>query len=643
MQSSDATGSQATVHAVNIGGISETSVTLSPGVTVLSGRNATNRTSFLQTLMAAMGSEAATLKGDAEQGAVELRFDGERYRRTVRRTDDGVRFEGEPYLDDSTLGSLFAFLLESNDARQAVLRQRPLRELIMEPVDTDEIQAEITRLERDRAEIDDELDEITALKDELPGLEARKQELQADIEEHREELAATERELESMESDVDETRAEKDELDAKLGELRDLRADLESVRADIDIQQASIESLRSELADYRNEREELESADEQRQDIDQQLTRLRNRKQALESEVSELQDILTFNEEMLGGAETAVSETLRETRAETPTDRLLGDEQTVCWTCGSEVPTARIEETVETLRGLRQDRTAEIRSLETDIEDLRDEKQTYERQQRRRQTLTEDIADAEAELEQRTSRLQQLRERRAELSDDIAALEETVTELESADFSAVLERHREANHHEFELERLESELAEVTDRIGTIESELARESELRERREAVSEQLEDQRTRIDRTERQAVEEFNERMADVLELLQYDNLARIWIERRQQDGPESSEETSFDLHVVRTTESGATYEDTLAHLSESEREVTGLTLALAGYLVHDVHETVPFMLLDSLEAIDSDRLAALVSYFAEYSRYLVVALLPEDAQALSAEYTRVTDI
>lgn len=67
-----------------------------------------------------------------------------------------------------------------------------------------------------------------------------------------------------------------------------------------------------------------------------------------------------------------------------------------------------------------------------------------------------------------------------------------------------------------------------------------------------------------------------------------------------------------------------------HLSESEREVTGLTFALAGYLVHDVHETVPFMLLDSLEAIDSNRLADLVTHFSEYVQFLVVALLPEDA-------------
>jgi hypothetical protein len=48
-------------------------------------------------------------------------------------------------------------------------------------------------------------------------------------------------------------------------------------------------------------------------------------------------------------------------------------------------------------------------------------------------------------------------------------------------------------------------------------------------------------------------------------------------------------------------------------------------------------------LDSLEALDSNRIAALVEYFGEYAEYLVVALLPEDAAALGDEYQRVTDI
>jgi len=53
--------------------------------------------------------------------------------------------------------------------------------------------------------------------------------------------------------------------------------------------------------------------------------------------------------------------------------------------------------------------------------------------------------------------------------------------------------------------------------------------------------------------------------------------------------------------------------------------------------------VPFMLLDSLEAIDAERIAALVEYFAAEVPYLVVALLPEDASALPDRYDRVSDI
>jgi hypothetical protein len=136
------------------------------------------------------------------------------------------------------------------------------------------------------------------------------------------------------------------------------------------------------------------------------------------------------------------------------------------------------------------------------------------------------------------------------------------------------------------------------------------------------------------------------MEEILDMLEYANLTRIWIERVEKtvrDGRRSVEKSVFELHVVRKTESGATYEDTIDHLSESEREITGLTFALAGYLVHEVHETVPFMLLDSMEAIDSERLSDFISYLAEYAPYVVVALLPEDAQALPGKYTRVTEL
>jgi len=57
----------------------------------------------------------------------------------------------------------------------------------------------------------------------------------------------------------------------------------------------------------------------------------------------------------------------------------------------------------------------------------------------------------------------------------------------------------------------------------------------------------------------------------------------------------------------------------------------------------VYEEVPIMVLDSLEAIDSNRIARLVDYFSEYAETILVALLPEDAAALDDEYYRVTEI
>jgi predicted ATP-dependent endonuclease of OLD family len=67
--------SAAELHVQNIGGIDETSVVFEPGVTVLTGRNATNRTSLLQAIMAAVGSDNVSVKADAEEAHVKLTLD----------------------------------------------------------------------------------------------------------------------------------------------------------------------------------------------------------------------------------------------------------------------------------------------------------------------------------------------------------------------------------------------------------------------------------------------------------------------------------------------------------------------------------------------------------------------------------------
>ena len=178
------------------------------------------------------------------------------------------------------------------------------------------------------------------------------------------------------------------------------------------------------------------------------------------------------------------------------------------------------------------------------------------------------------------------------------------------------------------------------------EEAIERSEDLTVEHEELADRLTEFRTRVDRIEENAVEVFNEHMEAVLDILEYEKLDRVWIERREMEvrvGRHKVTWTKFDLHIVRSVSDGSAYEDSVEHLPESEREVTGLVFALAGYLVHDVNETVPFVLLDSLEAIDSDRIADLVDYFRDHADHLVAALLPEDAAALDDEYAYVETI
>jgi DNA repair exonuclease SbcCD ATPase subunit len=638
------------LSATNIGGIDNTEVEIQPGVTVLEGRNATNRTSLLQAIMAALGSESVSLKGDASSGSVELTMAGETYTRTLERRDGTVVSQGDPYLESPELAELFAFLLESNEARRAVARAEDLRDLIMEPVDTDSIKSEIGQLEAEKRQVDDDISELESLKRDLPELEQEQNRIKSDIEKKRAELEEKEFELENTDADLEETRQEKTELEDKLTELRETRSDLEDVRFDVETEEESLKSLRQEQAELESDAAELSDTPIGNvEEIEARISRLRDRKQTLNSEVNELQTTIQFNE---GKIEESGNSTLSELSNgsesnEPVTNQLLAENETVtCWTCGSDVERKQVETTLAQLREMRQEKLDEVQTLENEIDELAEEKRQFESRQQQNERIERRLDDIENEIEDRQEKLDRLRDRRETLTDEIGHLEEEINALEQREHSEILDLHKEANQLEFELERLEGSLDDVRAEISSIEDKISKQQELEERRSTIQDELQDLRTRIDQIEQQAVDQFNRHMETVLDILDYENLERIWIERTEKDvrqGRRKVSKASFDLHIVRQSDSGTTYEDTIDHLSESEREVTGLVFALAGYLVHDVHETVPFILLDSLEAIDSQRIATLIDYLQEYVAYLVVALLPEDAAAMDTEYHRVKEM
>ncbi|MFT4921131.1 MAG: chromosome segregation ATPase [Haloarculaceae archaeon] len=638
------------LQARNVGGIDETRIQFEPGVNVLSGRNATNRTSLLQAVMAAMGSDRVSLKGDSEEGDVRLDVGQETYTRSISRIDDSLSFSGDPYLDDPEAADLFAFLLESNEARRAVERGEDLREIIMRPVDTAAIKQEIEDLTERRREIDDKLEELSSLKDRLPTLEEQRTRLQSEIEDTTAEIEDLEATIEEMDADVNETREEKDQLEQKLNALQTKRNELESVETDIETQRKSLDALHEDREKVSEELADLPEATTGKRDhLEDQIERLRSRQNRLVSRINQFQSIIQFNEDVLEGDETGLFEELvdESDESDSVTDQLLPESNTItCWTCGNNVKEETVEENVRLLRSIHQDLLQERSSLKSEIDDLESQLRDLEAQDQRRDNAERNLERIEDEIADREGTIEDLEDRKTELETEIETLEAAVEDFQDQDYDEVLDHHKELNQRRFERDQLQEDLADVTEEIETIESRLGERAQLQERREAVQADLEDARTRIEQIERESVEAFNDHMDELLDILEYANIDRIWIERTTREvreGRRTVERSYFDLHVVRSSEDGVTYEDTVEHLSESEREVTGLVFALAGYLTHDVHETVPFMVLDSLEALDSGRIAALVEYVMDYPSYLIVALLPEDADALADEFHYVTDI
>jgi predicted nucleic acid-binding Zn-ribbon protein len=633
---------QATVSVRHVGGIENTDVSLSPGVTALVGRNATNRTSFLQALRAVAGSDRASLHGAADTARVELDLGDATYHRTLSRTGDGVAFGGDPLLDDPEPADLYAFLLADNPARRAVARGGDLRDLVVRPIDTRDLQREIDRLEAEKRDLDASLADLDDVAARLADRRERAADLEAERDRLRDDLAAAREALSDAADGTDGT-----DDDGSLAELNDARSELADVRFQLETERDSLASLREQRTSLRDRLASLPDEDADAGDFDERIADVRERRERVAAELTDLQRVVQFNEDMLD-ADGAVSEAIADAasagdRAEvsdggTVTDALVSDdsEDRTCWTCGSQVPAASIEATLDQLRDLRDRKRAERDDLDADLADLRERRDAVAERREERAAVETELREVEREIEDREQRVADLEARTDDLSARVTALE---GEVEREGQAAAVERAKRVQELEGELDRVADDLADARETIDSLEDRLAARERLEAERREVVRDLKECRERVERVEREAVDAFNDEMDAVLDRLGYENIARVWLERRP-NAPR--EDASFDLHVVREDSDGTAYEDTVDHLSESEREVTGLVFALAGYLAHEVHEDVPFLLLDSLEAIDADRIADLVDHVADRAAFVVAALLPEDAQAVAADH-RVTDI
>lgn len=584
----------------NVGGIEATELTITDSTTLITGANASNKTSLLQALLFALGTDEVPIRTGTDRARVELTVDGETVTREAIRESSGVTVDGDPLItapEDRDLFERFAALLETNPLRVAVQTTSNFEALLKEPMDIDTLEAERSEKLQEKRALKSELADMADIDDEIDTVESDLQSRREEIDDLEAELDTLYEKLPEQDDDLESLRQRRTELVSKRNRLQKQLTDIESA---IDRLVETIEDLEAELA-------EIEDADEM-ESLRKRRATLHEEVDAIDRRIDVLQSALTANREMLDADMRDVLEYepgLDETTLE-------------CWACGQQASISSFEDVVDRLQALVEQERKRRREYEPELEQIETRIEEIEAERRRRAQLEEQLQSTESKLDSRRESLDQKREQLAEITEELSTVEDQLTETKEArteDHSEISQQIEETRvdleTKRQETERLEQERSRLTEKRAERERK-------QERLASVDQEIQELTHRIEHLESELRETFNDAIDELLDALQFDDIERMWL-----DG-------EFDLVIAREVD-GAVREDTVENLAESERNMIGLVLGLAGYLAYDVDTISPVLVLDSLGAFDADRANRLIEYFGRHAEFLVAAVHPEQVE------------
>ena len=562
------------------GGILQGSASIESGVNVIQASNWQGKTSFLDALQMALGVSKPLTEG-ANSGYVRYESPTETGTVELERTDGHIERTGVPVLTDSydrVRVELFACLGEQNDVRRAVRSGSDLKDLMLRPLDFENIEERISQLKHEREQVDAEIERAQEASKQLPTVQARVTELETKLSElrDRQQQYSDDDGDPNMEADS----ASRDELTKAESELARIENRIEQLEQTIEQTEQNLASKESALESITVREDTVLQSD-------------------LEDARAELQD-LRRDKTVLESVHTATKMVLSEDRLDliTNVERELTGDTVACWTCGGSASREKIE---EQLTGLREKMTTiqtEVDTKQTRIEELEAKRESVTQARRRKETLEADISNLHEKLSEDQQSLTNARERREELQDRVEALSQQVSE----DIDELTDIESDIKYREAELEDARSDLKEIEQRAERMET-------LQDERDEIKSDLEEIRTRKNTIMKRTREEFDRAIQDILE--------------RFETGFETARLTAnFELVVARDG-----HRAELDALSEGELELLGFVAALAGYEAFDVDDITPILLVDQVGGLAKQNLHTLMTYLKSRTEYLVFTAYP----------------
>ena len=581
----------------NVAGIRSGSTTIDTGLNVVQASNFQGKSSLIKAIQTATGATGHygnhPLTEGADSGSVTLETKDATHEVVLKRNANGSHSRtGNPYLSDETdqkAARLFAFLGENNPIRTAVRNGDDITEYLQEPLNIEEIDAQIKQLQNEREDIERKLERSKKAAKQLPGVQETVTQLENEIAELRE-----------RKNKMENTEKEKKDADNLSDELSDRKSSLKDVIRQIERLEEMIERKETQISQKKDELASIEIPAEA-DTVDLQTKK--EQVAAFDAEIELFEDLYRANRNLLDSNNIDSISNV---------ERTLSGDEIECWVCGETSSKETMEDRIEQISEKVDELREQKQELSDEIETQQRRNQELQQKQRKRNQLEADLKSLQNGIDEHTSQLDTLRDKKMELQTQVEELETKLADVED-------DYNEELTDLKTDIRVKKQTLENKRERLSDLEAEKSDIQTLRNRKQELNEEVKSLKNQKTETQYNLRDEFDTAIDDIIERFApgFEG-ARLDVKTTENDEIEE-----FDLIIAREGRETSVYA-----LSEGEIELIGVAVALAAYRVYDINERVPCILIDGISQLDSEHLRGLIRYLEDTADILVTTAYPE---------------
>ncbi|AGB50670.1 hypothetical protein Metho_2531 (plasmid) [Methanomethylovorans hollandica DSM 15978] len=611
----------------NIGGLKHIEADIIPGLNVIEQPNASGKTSFLRAfslLLTPSGNNKDLeyiLRSMSTEGFISVTdHNGNQIKKTISRNKNTITVAGDDLVtpEISLLVKRFAICGHDNEILSAVRLGQNLKSLIGTDNNIIErLKAEIRYKESNLTALTEDLNKDANAPHQKISTEKKRDALLKELSQLEEKYAALKKQHDSMASVGKET-ATKEKLNAKSTELQQIEFKINDSKKMIKNKNELIEKLSKEIQSLRRSIEQLGEVD--KREIDKIKKEMQNIDYKIQKTISQ-QSTLDMT---IQATKNVVRELEESPQTNTILDSLSDDSHVSCPVCGQDAGIRIIKKHIDELMEKRAKTQTTISKLESDKAVLSKKQDILIQKGSEITTAISVIKSKEATINNENGNISLISQAIEKLEDSKEKLNAEIKELSKSindkvvNITIEIAKIKESiGQKKTAIENFNNEIKSYDAVIRGIDNKRLSVAEMKK-------DVENTKAELHKIELRIQEQFNQIIPEVYSILGFSsNISRISLEQ------------NYDLMVSRKTDKDSIYRDmdSIKTLSKSELEVIGLAVMISGYIVNNLKEYFPYILLDELTFLDNKRLKALMDYMEKIAVSIILTKLPPETEKI----------